>query len=136
MGRAGLSGVHTILTPGPDDTFVWPFGIDAPHKPFPHNRWDTDQDEEPFPSAKFAFMSYEFKLLAALAHCCRGKKTFADLPMIPVEMARLIMRQGGLEAWLHSPRNVERFTKILDEQEKGTTPLPKSAVEKGRRRRR
>ena len=36
--------------------------------------------KEPFPGAKVAFKPYEMKLLAALAQCYRGKKTFADLP--------------------------------------------------------
>jgi hypothetical protein len=100
VGSGGLTGVHTILKPGPDDDFQWPIGTDAPHKPFPHDRWDTDRDEGPFPGAKFAFKSYELKLLVTLAHCFRGTKTFADLPMIPVEMADLIIRQSGLQEWL------------------------------------
>ena len=46
VGNGGLTGVHTVLKPGPDDDFQWPIGIDAPHKPFPHDRWDTDRDED------------------------------------------------------------------------------------------
>lgn len=137
MRKGGLSGVHTILKPGPDGHFLWPPEIEDPYRPFPHERWDTDQDEEPFPGALFAFKPSEFKLLAALAQCFRGKKTFADLPMIPVEMADLIIRQGGLQEWLRrSPKRVERFRKIVDEQQKGTTLVPKSALPKGRRKRR
>lgn len=136
MGKGGLSGVHTILIPGPDGQFLWPPEIEKHSQPFPHERWDMDRDEEPFPGALFAFRQYEFKLLAALAQCYRGKKTFGDLPMIPVEMADLIIRQGGLQGWLRrNPRRVERFKKIVDEQEKGTTLLPKSPVQKGRRKR-
>ena len=51
-------------------------------------------------AAGIRLQDYEFKLLAALAQCYRGKKTFADLPMIPIEMADLIIRQGGLQTWL------------------------------------
>src|SRR5208282_2492283 len=137
VGRAGLTGVHTVLKPGPDEGLLWPFVIDAPHKPFQHRRWATDRDEEPFPGAKSAFRSYEMKLLAALAQCFRGQKTFADLLMIPVEMAEMIIRQGGLQAWVcRSERRLERFRKIVDEQEEGTTLLPKSDLRHGRRKRR
>ncbi len=134
MGKGGLSGVHTILKPGPDEEFIWPFVMDAPRKPFQHGRWDTDRGEEPFPGATVAFKPYEMKLLAALAQCYRGKKTFADLPMIPIEMADLIIRQGGLQEWLRrSRRRVERFRKFVDEQEKGTKLRSKSTLPPGRR---
>jgi len=137
LGKGGLSGVHTILKPGPDEEFIWPFVMDAPRKPFQHGRWDTDRGEEPFPGATVAFKPYEMKLLAALAQCYRGKKTFADLPMIPIEMADLIIRQGGLHAWVcRTESRLNRFRKILDEQEKGTTLLPKSAAQKRRRKHR
>jgi hypothetical protein len=137
MGKAGLSGVHTILKPGPDEGFLWPIAIDAPHKQFPRRRWDDDQDEEPFPQGRYDFKEYEFKLLAALAQCYRGQKTFADLPMIPVEMADLIIRQGGLQAWLQrSEHRLARFRKIAEDQEKGTKLLPKSAVRRRRQRQR
>ena len=136
VGNGGLTGVHTVLKPGPDDDFQWPIGIDAPHKPFPHDRWDTDRDEDPLPGAKFAFKSYELKLLVTLAHCFRGTKTFSDLPMIPLEIADLINRQGGLQEW---PRNsesrLERFRKIVEEQEKGTNLRSKSELRRRGKRR-
>jgi hypothetical protein len=135
MGKGGLTGVSTILKPGPDGEFIWPQVIEEPHKPFPHDRWDDDR-EAPLPRAMFDFKEYEMKLLAALAQCYRGAKTFADLPMIPVQMADVIMREGCLQEWLRrSPRRVERFWKIVEDQEKGTKLLPKSAV-RGRRRKR
>ncbi len=135
MGRGGLTGVHTILKPGPDDDFIWPPAIEVPQKLFPHHTWDTNGDEDPLPPAKFNFKPYEMKLLAALAQCYRGKKTFADLPMIPVEMADLNIRDGGVQEWLRrSPRRVERFWKFVNEQEKGPTFMPKSAPRRGRRK--
>lgn len=60
--------VCTILTPGPDDDFMWLSEIEAPRKPFPNSTWDTDRDEDPLPPAKFNFKPYEMKLLAALGH--------------------------------------------------------------------
>jgi hypothetical protein len=134
VGNGGLSGVHTILKPGPDEDFLWPVVIETPHKPDEHKRWHDDW--EPFPGAKFAFRPYELKLLAALAQCHRGKKTFADLPMIPVEMADLIIRQGGLQAWLcRSEYRLARFWKIVEEQKKATKLLSKSELPKRRRKR-
>lgn len=55
--------------------------------------------------------------------------------MIPVEMAELIVRKGGLQEWLRrNPRRVERFWEFVNDQEKGTTLLPKSAQRRGRRK--
>ena len=134
MGRAGLTGVSTILKPGPDGEFIWPRVIED--KPFEHERWDENRGA-PLPRPKFDFKEYEMKLLAALAQCYRGTQTFADLPMIPVEMANLIMREGSLQEWLRrSPRRVERFWKFVNGQEKGPNLLPKSALRRGRRKRR
>jgi len=136
MGRAGLTGVSTILKPGPDGEFIWPHVIEEPHKPFQHDRWDKDHEPR-LPPPTFDFKEYEMKLLAALAQCYRGKQTFANLPMFPLLMADLIVREGSLQEWLrHNPRRVKRFWKFVEDQEKGPKLRPKSDLRRRRRRQR
>src|SRR6516164_4405896 len=116
MGRrGGLTGVHTILKPGPDEDFAWPPDDEEVRAPRPHKVWSPDKNEKPLPPPQFDFKNYERRLLAALAHRYRGEPT--PLPMIPVAMADWIIGVGGLDAWLNrDPHRVKRFWEILDRQ--------------------
>lgn len=85
MGKAGLTGVHTILRISKDG-WIWP----PENEPFPepHERWSPNtQSDDLSAASEFGFKRYELKLLAALAQCYRGKIGFDKLPMIPVRMA-------------------------------------------------
>jgi hypothetical protein len=115
LGKAGLTGFHTILRTG-EDGWIWP----PENEPFPepHKRWsaNTSSDDLSTPS-EFAFKEYELQLLAALAQCYRGKVGFDRLPMIPVGMAELIIRAGGLGEWMNrDEKRLKRFWDMVREQ--------------------
>ena len=117
MGKAGLAGVHTILRIGADG-WIWP----PENEPFPvpHKRRSSNppSDDLSTPS-EFAFKEYELKLLAALAQCYRGKIGFDRLPMIPIRMAELIIRAGGLGEWMNrDEKRLKRFWDMVREQSK------------------
>ena len=128
MGRrGGLTGVHTILGPGPDEDFAWPPDDEGTRGPPPRKVWSPDKDVPPLPPPQFDFKDYADSLLAALAHRYRGKAT--ALPMIRMAMAEWIIAAGGLESWLNRDlHRVKRFWEMVDRQGKPTTlrPLSKS----------
>jgi hypothetical protein len=98
-GKTGLTGVHTILRIGKDG-WIWP----PENEPFPelHERFSPNPRSDDLSAAsEFAFKRYELKLLAALAQCYRGKIGLDKLPMIPLRMAELIIRAGGLGEWMN-----------------------------------
>jgi hypothetical protein len=85
--------------------------------------------------SEFGFKKYELKLLAALAQCYRGKISFNQLPMIPVQMAELIIRAGGLAEWMNShERRLKRFWDMVREQSKDGPKL-RSPSRRGQRQR-
>jgi hypothetical protein len=109
LGNAGLLGVHTIVVFDEDGNTVWP-QEEREYRPKPQRRWSPDRALEATPQpTKFDFKEYEFKLLAAFAQCYRGQITLKQLPMIPTQMAELILRYGGLTEWINfdeSPQEV------------------------------
>jgi hypothetical protein len=75
--------------------FVWPCEEEGERRPQPRRRWRADKSFEPASAPfKFDFKEYELKLLAAFARCYRGEITLKQLPMIPAQMAELILRSG------------------------------------------
>jgi hypothetical protein len=117
LGNAGLTGFHTILRPG-EDGLTWP----PENQPFPtsRNRWSANPPSDDLLTAsEFAFKKYELRLLAALAQCYRGKIGFDGLPMIPIGMAKLIIRAGGLGDWMNQDeKRLKRFWDMVREQSK------------------
>ena len=122
MGKAGLLGVHTIVVFDQDGNTVWP-QEESEWRPKPRPRWGADKDAGPLSVPKFDFKTYEFALLAAFAKCHRGQATTKQLPMIPLQMANLILRHGGLTEWINSDqKRLKRFWSMVAAQSK-----PKSA---------
>ena len=83
-------------------------------------RWSANRENDDLSAAsEFAFKKYELKLLAALARCYRGKIGFEKLPMIPLRMAELIIRAGGLGEWMNrDEKRLKRFWDMVREQSK------------------
>jgi hypothetical protein len=115
LGKAGLAGVHTILRIGKDG-WIWP----PENEPFPepHKRFSPNKQSDDLSAvSEFGFKRYELKLLAALAQCYRGKIGLEKLPMIPVRMAELIIRAGGLGEWMNrDEKRLKRFWNMVREQ--------------------
>lgn len=133
MGKAGYTGVHTILTIGAEG-WIWP----AENDPLPpsHRRWSADKNDPPLTNVEFDFKRYELELLVALAKCHRGVATFKQLPQIPQEMADMIRKVGSLEAWLFgNQRRTERFWKIVREQNEPKL-VPRISAKRNKQKRR
>jgi hypothetical protein len=115
LGKAGLTGVHTILRIGKDG-WIWP----RENEPFPEPRErfsPNPRSDDLSAASEFGFKRYELKLLAALAQCYRGKIGFDKLPMIPVRMADLIMCAGGLGEWMNrDEKRLKRFWDMVRDQ--------------------
>jgi hypothetical protein len=130
LGKAGLTGVHTILRIGKDG-WIWP----PENEPFPapHGRWAVNGECDDLSAAsEFDFKEHEFRLLAALAQCYRRKIDLEELPMIPIRMAELINRAGGLGEWMNrNEKRLKLFWDMVREQSKEGSKLKST-----RRRRR
>jgi hypothetical protein len=113
VGKAGLIGVHTIVILNKGG-WAWPCEEEGERGPQPRRRWSADKSFESASALfKFDFKEYELKLLAAFARCYRGEITLKQLPMIPAQMAELILRSsGGLTEWINSDeKRLKRFLK-------------------------
>jgi len=134
LHRPELQGVHSIVKYDEDGRTVWP-QEEQEHRPAPRKPWSADKAEPPLPPAQFAFKRYEFALLAAFARCHRGRATLKELPAIPVDMADLILRHGGLSQWIDGDeKRRNRFWEMVRAQSLPRKPAPQIKVAKGRRR--
>jgi hypothetical protein len=104
--------------------WVWPCEEEGERRPQSRRRWSADKSfESASAPLKFDFKEYELKLLAAFARCYCGEITLKQLPMIPAQMAELILRSGGLTECINSDeKRLKRFLKMVREQSE-----PKSA---------
>ncbi len=130
MGKAGLTGVHAILRIG-EAGWIWP--PENEPCPTPHKRWSANtQNDDLSAASEFGFKMYELKLLAALAQCYRGKIGFEKLPMIPMRLAELIIRAGGLGEWMN--RDEKRLKRFWDKVREQSKDGPKLKSVRRRRR--
>lgn len=134
MGRTHLQGVHSAVKYDQDGRTVWPVE-EGEWRPKPRKTWSVGANDAPLEPPKFDFKEYEYKLLAAYARCYRGQATPKDLPMIPVDMAILIIRDGGLTDWIEGKESrLKRFWEMvrLQSQPRSTAPIKKAKSARGR----
>ena len=133
MGSGIYSGSHTQIFIGDEGTH-WPKELEAAARKMP--RWGKDDfvpatEADRLNSAGYRIKAWELKLLAGFAQCYRNALPLNKLPMIPIDFAEIIIKAGGLTAWINSDeKRLRIFWKMADEQTKAAARGPKPQVVK------
>lgn len=131
LGRGTYSGAHTQIFVG-DESTRWPMELEVAANRF--DRWGKDDFtpasvDDRRNSSGYRMKTWELKLLAGFAQCYRNQLPPNKLPMIPADFAELIIKAGGLTAWINSDeKRLRTFWKIVEDQLKALARRPISHV--------